>query len=110
MTQTAAQEIRDSIITQDIRYRRVDAAVRKEVDARLNKLENALTALMLRIDVAGTKQLPARKRRLAKMKKESGKIIRTAYSEINGILHRAGRRIAKVEAKNINQIVKAQLP
>lgn len=110
MTETVAQKIRDDIIEQDIRYRRVDAAVRKEVDTRLDQLESDLVALMLKIDVAGTKQVKARKRRLAKLNNQSGILIRTAYTEINGIMRGAGRRVAKVEARKVNQIVQDRLP
>ncbi len=110
MTQTVAQQIRDDIISQDIRYRRVDAAVRAEVDARLDVLERDITAEMMRIDVNGTSRKAARKRRLKKLNHEIGIIIRTAYSEINGIIRSAGRRVAKVEARKVNQIVAEQLP
>lgn len=110
MTRTVAQKVRDDIIEQDVRYRRVDASVRKEVDERLDQLERELVGLMLKIDVAGTKQIKARRRRLAKLNNQSGILIRTAYTEINGILRSAGRRVAKVEAKKVNQIVGNQLP
>lgn len=110
MTRTVAQKIRDDIIEQDVRYRRVDASVRRDVDQRLDQLELDLVALMLKIDVAGTKQIKARRRRLAKLNNQSGIIIRTAYTEINGILRGAGRRVAKVEAKKVNQIVQDRLP
>jgi len=110
MTETVAQRIRNDIIAQDIRYRRADAAVRNDVDARLDKLEKSIVAMMLKIDVNGTKQVAARQRRLKKLNFELGVLIRTAYSEINGLLRAAGRRIAKVEAQNINKIVAENLP
>lgn len=110
MTETVAQKIRDDIIAQDVRYRRVDAAVRREVDDVLDKLEQDLRVLMIRIDVAGTKQRVARQRRLKKLQSESGILIRTAYSEINRVIRSASRRVAKVEAKKVNTIVQENLP
>jgi chaperonin cofactor prefoldin len=110
VTETVAQKIRDDIIAQDVRYRRVDAAVRREVDDVLDKLEQDLRVLMIRIDVAGTKQRVARQRRLKKLQSESGILIRTAYSEINRVIRSASRRVAKVEAKKVNTIVQENLP
>jgi len=110
MPETAAESIRDDIIAQDIRYKRADAAVRREVDTRLDQLETEIVMLMLRIDVNGTKQVKARARRLVKLNREVGIATRTAYSEINGIIKAAGRRIARVEAKTAVKIVKENLP
>jgi transcription elongation factor len=107
---TAAEAIRDDIIAQDIRYKRADATIRREVDARLDKLETEIVALMLRIDVAGTKQRKARARRLAKLHREVGIATRTAYSEINGIIKSGARRVARVEAASAVKIVAENLP
>lgn len=110
MPETVAQKIRDDIISQEIRYRRVDASVRKDVDTRLNALEREIFLLIVRIDVAGTKQRKARQRRLKKLESEIGIATRTAYSEVNGMIRAAGRRVAKVEARKINEIVAENLP
>lgn len=110
MPETVAESIRNDIIAQDIRYKRADAAVRREVDARLDQLETEIVMLMLRIDVNGTKQIKARGRRLAKLNKEIGIAIRTAYSEINGIIKSSARRVARVETASAVKIVGENLP
>ena len=107
---TTATDIRDDLIAQDVRYRRVDAAIRREVNARLAQLGRDTTALMLRIDVAGTKQPKARLRRLRKLNRELGILTRTAYSEIGGITKVALRRLAQAETKSTIKIVGANLP
>ena len=73
-------------------------------------LGNDITALMIRIDVNGAKRRDAIERRTKKLNKELGKLIKTAYSEINGILRGAMRRVARVEAKSVNDIVRKNLP
>jgi hypothetical protein len=73
-------------------------------------MEKDLLALMLRINVNGTKQIRARQRRLVILNKQSREIIRTAFSEINAELKKAARRIAKVEARRTNEIVENNLP
>lgn len=110
MPETVAQKIRDDIIAQDIRYNRVNASVRAEVNARLDVLEKDITAAMMQVDVNGTRQKKARDRRLKKLNEALRILIRTAYSEINGIIRSAGRRVAKVEAQKVNQIVEVNLP
>jgi flavin-dependent dehydrogenase len=110
MPETVAQKIRDDIIAQDVRYNRVNASVRADVNARLDQLEKEIVTAMIRVDANGARRKTARQRRLKKLNDEIGIIIRTAYSEINGILRNAGRRVAKVEARKVNQIVAEQLP
>ena len=107
---TVSEDIRDDLITQDIRYKRADASVRKEVDARLSSLEAAIAAAIIRVNVNGTKQVKARQRRLAKLNREVGVLIRTAYSEINGIIKSSARRVANVETAADVAIVTKNLP
>lgn len=110
MTQTAAQKIEDDLIEQDIRYRRVDASIRREVDRRLLQLGRDIKALMLDIDIAGTKRNDARRRRKKKFKEELRVLVNTAYSEIGGILRNATRRVAKVEAKKVAEVMVKRIP
>ena len=107
---SVAQDIRDDLIEQEIKYRRVDASVRRDVDATLRQLSRDLKDLMIKIDVNGTKRLDARNRRLKKFEKESKILIRTAYSEIGGITRNTLRRVAKVETKNTVAVVGSRLP
>jgi hypothetical protein len=107
---TVAEKIRDDIIVQDIRYQRANAGVRREVDDRLSQLAADLTALLYRINPNAAVRAAARRRRMKKLNTESRVLIRTAYSEINGILKSSARRIAKVEARRINEIVRDNLP
>jgi len=110
MPETAAQAIRDDLIQQEIAYRRVDASVRRDVDRRLKGLANDLKDLLQRIDPHGTQRVAARKRRLKKFDQESKVLIRTAYSEMGGILRQATRRIAKVETKNTVAVIRRNVP
>lgn len=106
----AAQNIRDDLIEQDLLYRRVDASVRRDVDARLAQMGRDLKKLTLEIDVAGTKRKDARQRRLKKLNEESRILIRTAYSEVGGILRSAIRRVAKTEAKKVANVIRSSIP
>jgi len=110
MAETAAQAVRDDLIKQEVLYRRADAGVRREIDARLIQMGRELKEMVLRIDVAGTQRKDARARRLKKIDDESKIIIRTAYSEVNGILRSAARRIAKVETKNTARVIRSAVP
>lgn len=110
VAETAAEKIRDDLVEQEVLYRRVDASVRREVDARLDQMGRDLKDLMLKIDVAGTKRSDARRRRLKKLNTESRIVIRTAYSEVGGILRSAVRRIAKAETKNTAKIMRRNIP
>lgn len=110
MPDTAAEKIRDEIIEQDIRYQRANATVRREVDDRLDRLAADLTALLYRVDPNSAIRPAAKKRRMKRLRIESRTLIRTAYSEINGTLKAAMRRIAKVETRRINQSVRDNIP
>lgn len=107
---SAAQEIRDDLIEQEVRYRRVDASVRGDVNRRLSQLGADLKKLLFDIDVHGTTRKDARERRLKRVNTESRIMIRTAYSEIGGIMRLAVRRIAKVETKKTTQVVRKHVP
>lgn len=107
---SAAQDIRGDLIEQDVLYRRVDAGVRREVDARLAQMGRDLKKLMLDIDIAGTQRKDARQRRLKRLNVESRIIIRTAYSEVGGILRASTRRIAKVESKKVANVMRKNIP
>lgn len=107
---SAAEEVRDDIIHRDVIYRRVDASIRREVDARLDQLGKDLKSLMFRIDVAGTSRASARKRRLRRLNEESRILIRTAYTEMGAITRSALRRVGKVEAVSTAQIMRKQIP
>lgn len=107
---TAAEAVRDDLIAQDVRYRRADAAVRRQIDARFDKLEADLKILMLRIDAAGTQQVKARRRRIAKLEKESKVLIKTAFTEINGYLKGAMRQLAHIETKATATILRTNIP
>lgn len=110
MADTAAQEIRDDLIEQEVRYRRVDASVRSDVNKRLTQLGLDLKELLFSIDVHGTNRKDARGRRLQKLNVESRTMIRSAYSEIGGIMRAAARRIAKVETVKTTQVVRSHVP
>jgi hypothetical protein len=110
LTESVAQKIRDDLIAQDIRYRRADAGVRQEVNERLDELDSQIVAAVIKIDVAGTSRVAARRRRLEKLNREIGDVTRRAFSDINNILKLSLRRIAKVEARKVNQIVEENLP
>ena len=110
MPKTVAEEIRDDLIAQDIRYKRADASVRKEIDSRLAVLETAIAATIIQINVNGAKQAGAIDRRLRKLNTEVGILTRTAYSEINGIIKGAARRVANVETAADVAIVTKELP
>lgn len=110
MADTAAQQIRDDLIEQEVLYRRTDAGVRLEVDRRLAQLERDLKKLVLSVDVNSAMRKGTRQRRLKNINDESKILIRTAYSEVNGILRGAMRRIAKVETKKTTDIIRKRVP
>lgn len=110
MPDTVAEAIRDDLIEQEVLYRRADAGIRRQVDSRLTQMGSDLKTLMLDIDVAGTKRKDARMRRLKKLNVESRTIIKTAYSEVGGILRSSLRRLAKVETKNTVKIMRKNIP
>jgi hypothetical protein len=107
---SAAVEIRDDLIQQEVLYRRVDAGVRSDVNKRITQLGRDLKNLMFSIDVHGTSRKDARERRLKRLNTESRTMIRTAYSEIGGIMRAAVRRIAKVETKKATEVVRKHVP
>lgn len=110
MTESVAQKIRDDLIAQDIRYRRADAGVRQEVNGRLDELDSQIVAAVIRIDVAGTSRVAARRRRLQKLNSEVGKLTQAAFSDINKILKASLKRVAKVEAKIIVKTMRGNIP
>lgn len=107
---SAAEEIRDDLIEQEVLYRRVDASVRRDVDARLAQLGRDLKRLVLETDVNSTTRKDARKRRLKRLNEESRILIRTAYTEVNGILRPALRRVGKVETMKTTKVVRKHVP
>jgi hypothetical protein len=107
---SVVRQVRDDLIAQDIRYRRVDASVRRDVDRLIVQLGKDLKKLIISIDVAGTRQVGARKRRLQKLNEQSRDLINNRYREINQVLRKAVRQVAKVETKSTLDIVTNRLP
>lgn len=107
---SVAQAIRDDLIEQELRYRRVDAGVRREVDARLVRLQADLKALTLKIDPAGTDRPAARTARLSKLEARSKAMIDAAYRDIEAIMEQANRRVGQAEVKNLNNVMREHLP
>lgn len=107
---TAAEEVRDDLIAQDVRYRRVEAGINRKVQARLNELDRDVKALLVKIDPAGTTQPKARQRRLQKFNREAGVLIRTAYSEINGMVKADLRRVGMAESVNTMKVMRRHIP
>lgn len=107
---SVAQAIRDDLIEQELRYRRVDAGVRREVDARLLKLQADLKALALRIDPGGTERPAARSARLGKLEMKSKAMIDAAYRDVEAIMKQASRRVALAEVEHLNTIMRTHLP
>ena len=107
---TAAEEIRDDIIEQDVRYRRAEARINRKVQARLTTLDRDVKALLIRIDPAGTQQVKARQRRLRKFNRESGELVRTAYSEIHALVKKDLARVGIVESKTILATMRKHIP
>lgn len=110
MADNISASIRDDLIEQEIRYRRTDAAIRADVDRRLLQVQKDLVALAIKVDPNGAQTEAARQRRLERLRKSSGALVRDAYREIDQIVKGSARRIAKVESQNTVDIVRKHLP
>lgn len=84
--------------------------MRQEVNGRLDELDSQIVAAVIRIDVAGTSRVAARRRRLQKLNSEVGKLTQAAFSDINKILKASLKRVAKVEAKIIVKTMRGNIP
>jgi phage-related tail protein len=92
-------KIHDELISHDIALRRVDGGVRKEVEARIDRLASDLKALMAKIDPFGTERADAQERRLKKLDEESAKLIAEAYGEISSGTRSDMKRVAAAESE-----------
>lgn len=107
---TAAEEIRDELIENDVRYQRAAGHVRRLVDKRLEQLGREIKETILRIDAHGAQRNDARQRRLKKLEEEIKVLVRTAYSEVNGILKSELRKTAKVETMATAKAIRRHVP
>ena len=94
---TVAEDIREALIVQDIRYRRADAGVRADVDKILNRLDADIVKAVVKVDVASAKRPATRKKRLDKLNAAVGELARKSFSEINKLLKDSLRRLAKID-------------
>lgn len=109
-SQSVNDEIVDSYAAHDIDIRKLDGDIRNKVDKVLVQLGRDLKDLLIRIDPYGTQRQDARKRRMSKLRDASRATIGEAYVEIGRLTRQTNRRLAKVEVKATNSIIRENLP
>lgn len=94
---TVAQDVRDDLIAQDIRVRRVSARLERDIEVRLKRMELDLADLVIKTD--------------AKVTKAAAKeIIDAAYADVDAMVLEVAQRLAAAEAKAVVKAIKKALP
>lgn len=110
MVEKAVQSVRDELIEFDIDSNKVSSTLARDIDRRLAQLSRDLKKLLLDIDPHGTKQAPARQRRMAKLEKASRTVIRDAYADIRRMQKERLVRIGKVASQNAVKSMRKGIP
>lgn len=107
---TAAENVQDDIIEQDIMLARVDASLQRKINARLDELGRDLAALAIDIDANGAVRRDVKIRRTARLNKESRELIRRAYSDIAAVTKRAMVNIADAVSTSTSTSLEVSIP
>lgn len=110
MADSIAEEVQDDFIAQDVQLARVDAALQKRIDARLDELGRELRALTLEVDVAGTQRRDARIRRLRRLNVESRELIAQAFADINLMTKKVLANVAAIESMLVVDSLENNIP
>jgi hypothetical protein len=105
-----AEEVQDDFIAQDVQLARVDSALQKRIDARLDELGRELRALTLEVDVAGTQRRDARIRRLRRLNVESRELIAQAFADINLMTKKVLANVAAIESMLVVDSLENNIP
>lgn len=92
------EDIRDDLVAHDIDLRRLDGAVRNEIDRRYDELGTKLQELLAKHNPHGAVRVGARKRRLRKYEADARKAINEALTDISKIIRKNLRGVARTEA------------
>lgn len=104
------EELRDESISRDIGNQRVIAAVQREVNAELTKLEAELKRVSLMIDPWSKKQPRARRRAERRLIARSDELIKETYARIAQINRESGKRLALAESAATTMDVRDAIP
>lgn len=83
MAVSAANKLRDNVITHTVKLNRVEADIQRQVLRRLKDLEKELVTKIVDIDPTGVEALTFRQRRLIALTQQARDTINTAYRGIN---------------------------
>lgn len=92
------EDIRDDLVAHDIDLRRLDGAVRNQVDKHFDELSGKLQELLAKHDPYGAVRTRTRQRRIRKYQADARKAINEALTEINAIVRKNLRGVARTEA------------
>lgn len=92
------EAIRDDLVAHDIDLRRLDGDVRNQIDRRYDALGRELRELLAKHDPHGAARSSTRQKRLGEYEADARKAINEALSDINGIVRKTLRGVARTEA------------
>lgn len=107
---TASQDVRDELVEQDIRVRRVSARLERDVQKRLLDLQREVVAEMSRIDPAGAVRTDARERRLQRTEQAVRELTRNAYADIESMTANVIERAAVADQAALTEALKKAIP
>jgi hypothetical protein len=103
-------KIRDRVIEQELRARRVVASVDELVQARLTRLEKELRLLLVKYDPMGATGPLRRRKRERKLNKASAAATKAAYADIAKIMGKDAVALAKTSSDLMVKALREEVP
>lgn len=107
---SVATDIRDDLVTHDVRVRRVMGDLQRRVDARLSQLATDTKAAMLAADPVGVQRRTARAARVEKLTADVKALAAKAYAEIDSMTNDVLVELAQTESQAVVQAIAKALP
>lgn len=103
-------QIHEDLISHDIDLQRLIADCKRRAEKRLDRLVSDLADLTRRIDPFGTQRTDARKRRVARLERETKVITDEAYRDIAKENKTDLNKVARIEMEKQIQVIGEKLP
>lgn len=104
------EDIRDDLVSHDIDLRKLDGDTRNKVDKMLDKMEQELKMLLVKIDPFTPTLNRTRNARFTRLIRESAQIVKDTYAAISKFINERGQRLVVAESAAVTKAIHDNIP
>ncbi len=107
---TAAQDVRDDLIEQDIRVRRVIGRLERDIEVRMKRFELDVLDLLYKQDPGGPNSQTERRKRLQAYEQRAEELARKAFRDVDKIIREYSERLSSAEFRVVAAALRRHVP